>query len=630
MRRPLACGGLLALACLGAAGAGAAAPPLAPAACRAEACRAWHPLAGHLEVLRDPSGALRAEEVARAAPGSFQDAGPGPLSLGVVEDTVWLRFRLALPAEPAAGAADPWVLALGRPWGGWVELHLPVREPDGGVRWRRQPGGLPGASGEASAWRRSAAFTLPAGLPADQPVLLRVRTSSSIFLPLELGRASALRRWEQLERLGLGLYDGVALALVVLNLLLFLGVRDPSQLLYALHLLCLTGFFAMKNGLGWELFPGMGEGTYHAVTHALLGAALVLAGLFARAFLGTRARSRPLDVFLCAYVGLAGVALLSAPLLGPAWANRVFPALGVASPLWALVAGAVVWWRGLAPAGIFLLAFGLTSLGGLANGLVLGGALPYSPLAYHAFQACSAAGGLLLTLALGQRLRAERRARLELERARGTAEAATQAKRRFVALVSHELRTPLNGILGMGDLLLEGPLHPTQRAQASALRASAQALLRLIEDLLESARRDSGELPGPPRPAASAPPRGLRVLVVEDQPLNRQVARSLLEHLGCQVELAEDGEQALRALAGGAFDLVLMDLELPGQDGLAVTRRLRAAAPAAGPPPVLALTAHDDPVLRARCQEAGMAGYLTKPLELTTLARALARHAPPG
>lgn len=121
-------------------------------------------------------------------------------------------------------------------------------------------------------------------------------------------------------------------------------------------------------------------------------------------------------------------------------------------------------------------------------------------------------------------------------------------------------------------------------------------------------------------PAADVPVSlaGLRVLVVEDNPLNRTVARELLQTRGVHVECAEDGQQAVElAQARGeahGFDCVLMDLHMPRLDGLAATRAL-AGLPGWERLPVLAMTANADAAQRSACRAVGMVGFIAKPVE---------------
>ncbi|MYN08294.1 response regulator, partial [Pseudoduganella aquatica] len=129
------------------------------------------------------------------------------------------------------------------------------------------------------------------------------------------------------------------------------------------------------------------------------------------------------------------------------------------------------------------------------------------------------------------------------------------------------------------------------------------------------------------RPAGAAAP--LRVLLAEDTEMNRQLARILLARLGCEVDDAANGEQALAAMARGGYDLVLMDCMMPLMDGYEATRRWRAHEAAAGLPrlPVVALTASAVEGDRQRCLEAGMDDYLAKPFKLEEFSAAVRRAA---
>lgn len=114
---------------------------------------------------------------------------------------------------------------------------------------------------------------------------------------------------------------------------------------------------------------------------------------------------------------------------------------------------------------------------------------------------------------------------------------------------------------------------------------------------------------------------GRRVLLVEDNPVNQEIALAMLAQGALDITVAPDGESALRkAAAYPAFDAVLMDLHLPDMDGFEVTRRLRAQGLDA---PVLALTASAMPLERAQCERLGMAAFLTKPIDMDALHEAL-------
>ncbi|MBU1432001.1 response regulator [Myxococcota bacterium] len=125
-------------------------------------------------------------------------------------------------------------------------------------------------------------------------------------------------------------------------------------------------------------------------------------------------------------------------------------------------------------------------------------------------------------------------------------------------------------------------------------------------------------------------PRALRVLLVEDQPVNQRVASIMLSQLGHETQTASNGVEALDALSQGAFDVVLMDVQMPEMDGLEATRAIRGGLiPSATEIPIIAMTAHAMEGDRARCLAAGMSDYLSKPIDSVALASTLARWGAP-
>ncbi len=386
-----------------------------------------------------------------------------------------------------------------------------------------------------------------------------------------------------------------------------------------------------------------------------------------------------------------------------------------------------------------------------------------------------------------------RRQREALAAARDAAEAATRAKSDFLANMSHEIRTPMNGVLGLTHLLLESGLSENQLSYARGIQASGQALLNLINDILDLSKIEAGRLeisqevfdlhalmhdytspcalqarqkglefvlrlaPAAPRwvrgdarrlaqvlqnllgnalkftasgsievtvekkrgdgrgdrvrftvrdtgpgiphenrarlfqkfsqldasitrayggtglglaiarelcelmdgdigvesepgrgalfwfdarlPEVAAPervaptpdlgplPPGLRVLLVEDNSTNQQVATGLLAKFGVEVRVAWHGREALDLLAKEDFALVLMDLQMPVMDGISATRAIRDPATGLRRPdlPVIGMTAHALAGDRELALAAGMSDYLTKPIHPALLHAALAR-----
>ncbi|MEW5773312.1 MAG: ATP-binding protein [Thermodesulfobacteriota bacterium] len=138
--------------------------------------------------------------------------------------------------------------------------------------------------------------------------------------------------------------------------------------------------------------------------------------------------------------------------------------------------------------------------------------------------------------------------------------------------------------------------------------------------------------PAPPPAAPCAPDRtdsrGLRVLVADDSALNREIARQFLQGVADLVDEARDGLEAVGMTARGGYHLVLMDVEMPGLDGLAAARRIRTLPGLPSRTPIVGLTARAGIEDRQRILDAGMEDVLTKPVRREELAALAARFAP--
>lgn len=118
---------------------------------------------------------------------------------------------------------------------------------------------------------------------------------------------------------------------------------------------------------------------------------------------------------------------------------------------------------------------------------------------------------------------------------------------------------------------------------------------------------------------------GVKVLLVEDNRINQQVAQAMLEALGAQVEIAVDGYEALSVVEKISFELILMDLQMPNMDGYEATRQLRKL-PGLGHIPIVAMTANAGEDDRERCFSIGMDDHLAKPVEMEVLRAVLLRN----
>ncbi|HEY8615411.1 response regulator [Phenylobacterium sp.] len=200
-----------------------------------------------------------------------------------------------------------------------------------------------------------------------------------------------------------------------------------------------------------------------------------------------------------------------------------------------------------------------------------------------------------------------------------------------VLLLDHAL-APEGGIVRKGDkrpsIILLAPeererMERYKRAGFAGYLIKPLRRASLAERVLiaAGAGAESAAAPDDERIAAAAAP-GARVLLVEDNPINALLAKALLAREGCEVDHANDGGEAIAAVKVAAYDLILMDMRMPGLSGEDTARELRAAGLRT---PIVALTANAFDDDRQACLAAGMDDFLVKPLSPDALRAALTR-----
>jgi len=190
----------------------------------------------------------------------------------------------------------------------------------------------------------------------------------------------------------------------------------------------------------------------------------------------------------------------------------------------------------------------------------------------------------------------------------------------------------------LGQLQADGrdnPWHlvalvPAAQVDPCALEHCSHSLTKppTTSELLSAIRETGRDCEGTER---TIPPSGvwdaikpLNILLAEDGLVNQEVASGILEIVGHHVTTVDDGQQAVEAVTREPFDVVLMDIEMPTMDGLEATRRIRQSdSRRVRKTPIIAMTAHAVSGFREQCREAGMDGYVSKPIQPTELFKAL-------
>jgi PAS domain S-box-containing protein len=190
-------------------------------------------------------------------------------------------------------------------------------------------------------------------------------------------------------------------------------------------------------------------------------------------------------------------------------------------------------------------------------------------------------------------------------------------------------------IIRMASAGERGALRPVGAAERDAcllkpVREAAllDAVQRILDPRAAGAAAPTRTMPpSPAPPSRNVPPfAGRRVLLVEDNTVNQKVGAALLGKLGCRVDVAADGREALAMAAQLPYDLIFMDCQMPEMDGFEATVEIRRREGAAHRTPIVAMTAGAMAADRERCRQAGMDGYLSKPVKAEQLRETLGQY----
>ncbi len=315
-------------------------------------------LGAHADVLEDPAGRLKLEDVRRPENAArFAPAGSDPLNFGYTRSAWWLRFSL-LGGTPAD---EELLLEIAFPSIDRIELHLPEPQLDEAPRyWRRIAGDdYPWAAREVNHRNHLFRFSVPPQ-PGPHVYYLRLESQSVLTVPLALWRPEAFAERDRDVQLLLGLFYGLALALVVYNLMLFSAVRDRTYLIYVLYATAFGLFLFGYDGLAYQyLWPESPWWANHAAATAL-SLTLALGALFARTFLDIRRIAPRADWAMVAVIAVGfALAVCSATgwLLTYGEVLRTISVLGFLAAALSIFVAVRALLDGYRPARYFLLAW---------------------------------------------------------------------------------------------------------------------------------------------------------------------------------------------------------------------------------------------------------------------------------
>lgn len=444
------------------------------------------PLGEYLEVLEDRDRALTLADVQTPQLSAlFKSNNSTVLNQGLTRSAWWVRFRIQNPGTDVRHLR----LELDRASLGHITLFSPTTQGN----YERRYAGVQTVHVAGDEVGNTFRFHLTLVPGQMSTYFLRITTDRSLITGITLGTPEAMasrqRNGAALLGLGFGILAGLCLYTA---LLLHTRARDRSSVWFTLYLIAVIGYLLTINGiLGVEYLSIRNLQNFLEISFIFL--LQISATLFAGSFL----RRHLPDGFprlMHAQALALGVLLVLSFMLSP---NSVGYILLVSS-LWISItlplAGMISWRNGSRAALLYSIArlamFVIMLLAMLNLSAKLATALPLSNVITAAF--CVEA--MLIAIGLTIQQRAYLHESVELQQQQLISAAKIQSREEFLTQMSHEIRTPMSGILGMSELLADTPLTVSQREYVSTIQTSSNSLLRILNDILDHSKMESGKL----------------------------------------------------------------------------------------------------------------------------------------
>jgi PAS domain S-box-containing protein len=218
------------------------------------------------------------------------------------------------------------------------------------------------------------------------------------------------------------------------------------------------------------------------------------------------------------------------------------------------------------------------------------------------------------------------------EKEKMVAEETRLARKEFITFANHQIRTPLDGIMGMAQLLADTPLNIDQHNCVQTILKSSAGLLNVVRSLSEDPG-DAIDVDEPPQPVTAPPVGSIQdalVLLVDDNKISQKVVAALLRKAKYEVDVVENGKEALSRAQMKPYDIILMDCQMPVMDGYEATAGIRAMPEPYRSVPIIALTAHSLKHELQACRDCGMDGHLVKPADHKELIDVVSKYVQKG
>jgi signal transduction histidine kinase/CheY-like chemotaxis protein len=440
-------------------------------------------LGEYLEYLEDPHQNLTLGAIqSPALRDHFAPLGSGQFNPGYSRSSWWLRITLQNP-----GALRQLALTINQASIGNLTLYL----PDGNGGYLTREAGTLSQQVTADVPLSSYWFMLDIPAGGSQVYYLRMHSDMWLSPALWMGTPAAMATADNQSTMWFGIGVGILAGLLAYNLFLLRQTRSDRTGLYGtLFLLSAIAYMLSERGvLGVQFLRTTGlQNMLCAWGMQLMSMTGVL---FAGAFLQVSGKTRwSLHGLIAATLVCFGVSTLGSAYIG----DQMTALLSTVTALSILVIGIQRFRAGFATAGYFLAATAVLATTSVVCDLLLYGLFSLDWGINQILMLAIIIASLILAVGLTRRLSLQQADTLRDVERQAVTTAESHLRDSFLAQVSHEVRTPMSGILGMTELLLDTPLTPGQREYANTIQASCNSLLRILNDIMDFSRMESGKL----------------------------------------------------------------------------------------------------------------------------------------
>jgi len=457
-----------------------------------------------LSVLEDPSGQLSIKDIiSDPYIQKFLPIKSDTANFGYSDSAYWFRFEL----ENADNSYRNLLLEIGYPL--LDDIHF-YALTDKNVHSEKHSGDLQPFE-QRDVRYQNVMFSVTLKPRQKETIFLRVKTKSSVQVPLTLWDPLAFAEHINGKQLGLGVYYGSMLVMVFYNLFLFFSIRDRVYLFYVTYIASFILTQMALDGLAFEyLWPESPTIANKGISFLVLMVNLA-AAFFWRSFLNIKTRAPRLYTIANGIIFFAFVGIISTFFLTYSITIRYAIAVTIVNSLMGISTGIYCWRLKVPTATYYVMAWLIFLVGSIIKSLTVLGILPTVFITDYAQQIGSSIEVILLSLGLADRInhlkrdsrdKQERYLQLKLksteeENASRQAMLVTQAesnklKDAFLTTISHELRTPMNGVLGAMELMKTHDLDGKLREDIEIAEMSAERMISLVDRVLDFSQTQSG------------------------------------------------------------------------------------------------------------------------------------------